>query len=299
VQHNGKDLIVDANGLFAKSFYAAQASHLKYVDRGYLIAAFKSLFYAMRSEIGVPSRILFCFDGKPKTNKPRKPKPQEYEDDLVDFARFVRDAFGDRAYAHHGDYEADDLVATAVAQSTSRGIRAVVMSGDKDLQQLKGPLSEYYCLNRKHLLTDREICERWDVYKPIQVAVALAIIGDPGDGINGVNKCGPSAVKKIFDAIPPDSTLEEVMDLVASKLGSTPQFDKKTGEKFPSQQDQFFEALGYTLLNTEAEGDYEPANFIPNPKPDLDEGPVLDEYSRGITMLDPEAAGRAVDDWDP
>jgi 5'-3' exonuclease len=299
VQHNGKDMVVDANGLFAKSFYAAQASHLKYIDRGYLIAMFKSLFYTMRSETGVPKRILFCFDGKPKTKKPRKPKPQEYEDNLVDFARFVRDAFGDLAYAHHGDYEADDLVATAVAQSAAQGIKSIVVSGDKDLQQLRTPLIEYYCLNRKHLLTEREICQRWDVHKPIQVAVALALIGDPGDGINGVNKCGPSAVKKIFDKIPPDSSLEEIMDLVANQLGSVPQIDKKSGEKFPSQQDQFFESLGYTLLNTEAEGNYEPANFIPNPTPDIEEGPVLEEYTRGIRMLDPEASERDVAEWNP
>jgi 5'-3' exonuclease len=299
VRHNGKDLIVDANGLFAKSFYAAQASHLKYVDRGYLVAVFKSLFYAMRSEIGVPRRILFCFDGKPKTNKPRKPKPQEYERDLVDFARFVRDAFGDEAYAHHENYEADDLVATAVTQSTSQGIKSIVISGDKDLQQLRTSMVEYYCLNRKHLLTEKEICQRWDVHRPIQVAIALAIIGDPGDGINGVNKCGPSAVKKIFDGIPPDSSLEEVMDLVASKLGTVPQVDKKTGERFPSQQAQFLESLNYTLLNTEAEGNYEATNFIPNPNPDLEEGPVLEEYQRGIRMLDPDASSREVEDWNP
>lgn len=299
MKHNGKDLVVDANGLFAKSFYAAEASHLKHVDRGYLVALFKSLFYAMRAEMGVPKRILFCFDGRPKTNKPRKPKPQRYEDDLVDFARFVRDAFGDNAYAHHEDYEADDLVATAVARSAARGVQSIVMSGDKDLQQLRTPDIEYYCLNRKHLLTEREICERWDVHKPIQVAVALAIIGDPGDGINGVNKCGPTAVKKIFDTIPRDSTLEQVMDLVAAKLGSTPQFDKKNNVTLPSQQDQFFDSLGFTLLNTEAVGTYEPTNFIPNPKPDLDEGPVLDEYVRGIRMLDPDAAGREIDGWEP
>lgn len=299
MKHNGKDLIVDANGLFAKSFYAAQSSHLKHVNQGYLVTMFKSLFYAMRAEFGVPKRVLFCFDGKPKTKKPRKEKPQAYEDDLVDFARFVRDAFGDGAYAHHADYEADDLVATAVSRSAAQGISSIVISGDKDLQQLRSPLVEYYCLNRKHLLTEREICARWDVHRPIQVAIALAIIGDPGDGINGVNKCGPTAVKKIFDTIPRDANLEEVMDLVAQKLGSTPQIDKKTGERLPSQQDQFFESLGFTLLNTDAEGTYEPVNFIPNPSPNLDDGPALEEYTKGVRMLDPDAVGKEVEEWNP
>lgn len=300
MQNSGKDIVVDANGLFAKSFFAAQASgHLKYMDRGYLIALFKSLFYAMRSEIGVPRRILFCFDGRPKTDKPRKPKPREYEQDLVDFARFVRDAFGDKAYAHHDDYEADDLVATAVSRCAAKGIPSIVVSGDKDLQQLRNPLTEYYCLNRKHLLTEKEVCEKWYVHKPIQVAIALALIGDPGDGINGVDGCGPGAVKRLFDAIPKDSSLEEVMDLVSAKLSPIPKRDLKTGILRPSQQDQFFESLNYTLLNMDASGDYEPIEFKPNLNIDMDDGPVRDEFIRGITMLDPETAEKQVADWDP
>src|SRR5690606_14473685 len=158
----GRDLVVDGNGLFARAYYAAQAnSVLKYLDEGYLVTALKSLFAAMRVEIGVPRRILFCFAGKAKTQEPRRPKPQDYENRLVDFTRFVRDAFGDDAYAHHADYEADDLVATVAYQSSVQGIGVTIISGDKDLQQLRTSQVEYYCLNRKHLLTEKEICDKW------------------------------------------------------------------------------------------------------------------------------------------
>lgn len=286
IQDTGKDLVIDAEGLYARSYFAAVNGDLRYVDGGYFVAAFKQLFSAIRGEVGVPRRILFCFDGKSKTVKPRKPKPSGYHEGLAEFKTAIKSLFGAGSFAWHADHEADDLVATAVTRSSEQGISSVVMSGDKDLQQLKSDKIDIYCLNKKRLLTAREICERWTVHAPVEVAVALALIGDGIDGVDGVSKVGERWVQKTFDQIPSDLNLEEVVEAVKVRLNL-------------EQQRQFMESLDLTFLYTDLDIDLVPVEFKPSTSPDLLSDRANDEYLSGLRSIDPELALSEVDSWDP
>lgn len=281
------DLIVDANGLFAKGYYAASApdSDLRHDEDGFLTASFKCFFSMLKLETGIPERILFSFDGKPKTVKPRPPKPADWHPKLDQFQEIIKEAFGAQAHVLHPDHESDDTVATVACRMADLGRRVIVVSGDKDLQQLRGANVDFFCLNRKRLMTEREICERWNVNQPIHVAVALAIIGDPKDGVNGVDKMGAKAVQKIFDRLPKDAPLEEVVEQVA----------KGMSEK---QRAQFYESLDYTLLHLDVQTEAVPVPFLPASRLSLD-GRAGFEWERGVSSLDPEAALDAVDQWNP
>jgi 5'-3' exonuclease len=265
----------------------APSSDLRYDSDGYLTSTFKCLFSAFRGDIGLPERILFCFDGKPKTIKRRPPKPPDWYSKLGEFQRVIKEGFGEAAHTLHSDHESDDTVATVVARMACQGRRVVVVSGDKDLQQLALPDGQvsYFCLNKKRLLTAAEICDRWGVKRPIQVAVALAIIGDVGDGVNGVDKMAAKAVQRIFNGLSDDASLDLVVEVAARQMTE-------------SQKAQFYESLELTLLHLDVQTDAVPVPFDPVPSLSLG-GRAGDEWARGIAMLDPEGAIDAVQDWTP
>jgi 5'-3' exonuclease len=283
------DVVVDSNGLFAMSYHAAAASSdLKYDKNGYLIAAFKCFFSALRSEIRVPERIIFVFDGKPKTKKPRPPKPADWYEKLDRFQRLIQDAFGSNAYVLHPEHEADDTVATVATRAAAQNRHVTVVSGDKDLQQIWGSNISYYSLGRKRMIKEQEILEKWAIHQPVQVAVALAIIGDKADGINGVDKMGEGAVMKIFKTIPRDAPLDEVVSRVIRHM------------KTETQLSQFYESLEYTLLKLDVETDAMPVSFDPLPELDsLGDTRAGDTWAREVAGLDPDKALADVEDWVP
>ena len=168
-------MIVDANSMFARSYYAAQRMSAKPIDAvSLMLRTIILLLNPNAFRLGVPfDRTLFAWDGQQNPLKKRKEKPPGYhelKDVIQDTLEFV---FGTANY-QHPDYEGDDIAATAVfAAKPSETVYLV--SADKDLQQLQGPDVHYYCLCTKAELTGSFIRQKWHVQKPSQVALALAI----------------------------------------------------------------------------------------------------------------------------
>ena len=189
--------VFDGPSLYARAWYAArnseELSDLHSGDGG-ACAALKivcSLLGRGGRLPWEPGRLLFCWDGeKRKTEKPREPKPTEYDEDQAYF-RDLLDYLLRGAAQVVAPAEADDAVATAAFREAREGRRVVVVSGDKDLHQLRRGLIHYYCLNRRDTLSSEIICDLWHVEHPTEVAVALAVIGDPSDGIHGVPRWVP------------------------------------------------------------------------------------------------------------
>lgn len=258
--------IFDTPSLYARAWYAS---------RGDLCAEFPSHvaaataclhsvlhIFAYRGPLLDPvTHVLWCWDAQAKTVKPRKPKPQEYLDDREFVERVLTRLLGG-ANAHPADFESDDAVATAAYRLCERGCRSVVLSGDKDLQQIVGDKVQYYCLNKKSLLSTAHILERWGVKRPIQLSVALAIIGDVDDGVLGVRNWGPKKVQKAFERVTKEMPLGQVIDHVAAQLPR-------------DQVDNFYSSLAVTLLKDDVEN-------VPDPAPlELADPAVLDDMGLG------------------
>jgi 5'-3' exonuclease len=194
------DAIFDANSLYARAWYASLGNRRRDGD-GKTCAAIEASLGILLSIIGgkisSPDRLLFCWDTQQKKDKRREPKPPEYDEELCRFRNLLSQLFG-AAHAVPPAHEGDDAVCTAVTRADPKG-DVYVVSGDKDLQQLQGSNVRYYCLNEKAVLSRTFILHRWHVKKPSQIAIALAILGDPGDcvpGYQGVGrKEGPEAVR--------------------------------------------------------------------------------------------------------
>lgn len=251
--------VIDANSLFARAFYGTLARPEVPQERNAgTCMALRMLFSLIDPlSIGVPGmveRVALCCDAGQKSDKGRKQKPDGYFYQLELFVDTASKFLGIRPSKVEGQ-EADDVVATSAAKLTplisdSRST-VFIVSGDKDLRQLISSKTTYYCLHEKIFVDSKLACLRWGVHSPAQIAVALAIIGDKGDGIKGVSRCGKKKVAQIFSSIPQKATLWEVIAEVERQLGSK------------ERVTEFFDSLDKTLLSSDVEGVEFPEKISP------------------------------------
>jgi DNA polymerase-1 len=93
--------------------------------------------------------------------------------------------------------EADDLIASLVAQARLRGMRVVVVSADKDLMPLVGPDVLLWDTMRDKVWGAAEVAERFGV-RVNQVRDLLALTGDSSDNIPGVPSVGAKTAQQLL-----------------------------------------------------------------------------------------------------
>ncbi|MFP7723496.1 5'-3' exonuclease [Lysobacter sp. A3-1-A15] len=93
------------------------------------------------------------------------------------------------AVLSHPEYEADDLIGTAVHGARRRGMRSVIVSADKDLSQLLGEGDEQWDFARNQRWSADGVHARHGVHAH-QIADYLALTGDAIDNIPGVPGIG-------------------------------------------------------------------------------------------------------------
>lgn len=228
------DAIVDANSLFARSYFAAAKAGACPVQA------------SLRSFLGVIhhtqcTRAVFCWDGKAKSTKVREEKPAGYDESRVQVQETIENLWSVPQIVS-AEHEADDLVASVV-YSDCVAEHAVIVSGDKDLQQLLNCRSDhvidYYCLNTKSFLSVDGVITKWGVKRPSHIAIALAILGDRGDGISGLKGWGPAKVAKLFESVTPQ------MDFMSAVLAVDSQIPEHLKETF-------YTCLEATMLHQDA-----------------------------------------------
>jgi 5'-3' exonuclease len=89
----------------------------------------------------------------------------------------------------HQDYEADDLIGTALHVARANGHRSVIVSADKDLSQLLAGLDEQWDYARGQRWSHAGVKARHGV-EAHQIADYLALTGDAVDNIPGVPGVG-------------------------------------------------------------------------------------------------------------
>ncbi len=117
----------------------------------------------------------------------RDPAPEELRRQFVQCQNVCR-ALGLTVLAH-SDYEADDLIGTAVHSARARGVRSIIVSPDKDLSQLLGEHDEQWDYARNQRWGAAGVPARHGVHAH-QIADYLALTGDAVDNIPGVPGIG-------------------------------------------------------------------------------------------------------------
>ncbi len=119
-----------------------------------------------------------------------------------DYCKQVAAALG-LAVLSDAQYEADDLIGSAVVMSRAHDFRAVIVSADKDFGQLIGAHDEQWDFSRNERWDARGVKLRLGV-RPDQVVDYLALTGDAVDNIPGVPGIGPKTAATLlahFDSL--------------------------------------------------------------------------------------------------
>lgn len=97
----------------------------------------------------------------------------------------------------HTDYEADDLIGSALHHGRARGLRGVIVSADKDLSQLVGEHDEQWDFARGQRWGAAGVKARHGVHAH-QIADYLALTGDAIDNIPGVQGIGAKTAAQLL-----------------------------------------------------------------------------------------------------
>ncbi|MFL6592722.1 MAG: 5'-3' exonuclease H3TH domain-containing protein [Luteimonas sp.] len=114
----------------------------------------------------------------------------------------------------HGDYEADDLIGSALHVARETGFRGVIVSADKDLSQLLAEFDEQWDFARGQRWGSAGVKARQGVHAH-QVADFLALCGDAVDNIPGVPGIGAKTAAVLLAHF-------ESLDLLLARIDEVP-----------------------------------------------------------------------------
>ena len=182
-----------------------------------------------------PTHAIVCWDGPvSKTKKPRGPKPPGFVEDRACFERWWPGAMGGTHLTAPAGLEADDLCACAAKQFCAEFDSITVVSADKDLHQVVTDKVHIFDPGKRVVVDAAFVCNKWGVQRPAHMAAALAMIGDPNDGIPGVTGIGKGKAPKVL-AEHAGKDLLGIYEALADRFGAefTEAFDAvflKTGD---------------------------------------------------------------------
>lgn len=151
-----------------------------------------------------PEYIAVVFDTKCTTHRHtnysdykanRKPTPDELQVQIPLIYKIVR-AYNIPIYAVKG-YEADDIISTLVKKISDRHIEVVIVTADKDMEQLLSPQVKIYHA-RKDMIIDQEVLLKEKGIRPDQVVDVLALSGDAVDNVPGVPGIGSKTALELI-----------------------------------------------------------------------------------------------------
>lgn len=204
-----KVMLVDGNSIINRAFYGvplltnSQGIYTNAVY-GFLNILFKLIEEEQPDYIGV------AFDLKAptfrhKVFKDYKGNRKGMPDELVPqipVLKEVLDAMGITRLEMEG-YEADDILGTMAKYAEAKGMKPIVVSGDKDLLQLASDKTKIKIPKTKKGKTEVEEYYAQDLVEkigvtPIEYIDVKALMGDPSDNIPGVPGIGEKTALKII-----------------------------------------------------------------------------------------------------
>jgi len=172
-----------------------------------------------------------CFRNRlyPAYKANRDPAPEELKRQFT-HCKALCSALGLSVLAH-GEYEADDLIGSALHHSRTRGFRGVIVSADKDMSQLLMEHDEQWDFARGMRWGMRGVKARHGV-EAHQIADFLALAGDAVDNIPGVTGIGAKSAAILlahFGSL--DMLLGRIDEVAFLRLRGAPQMALRLREQ--------------------------------------------------------------------
>jgi DNA polymerase I len=129
-----------------------------------------------------------------KANRPRMKEDLAVQ---IPYIRQIVEAYRLLVLAKEG-FEADDLIASAVAAFKKTGQSIVLVSGDKDLLQLVNDSVTFWDPMNDRIMDRAAVKKKYNVV-PEQLTDLFALIGDSSDNIPGVQGVGLKTAEKLIN----------------------------------------------------------------------------------------------------
>ncbi len=152
--------------------------------------------------------------------------------------------------------EADDLIASLVAEARKRALRVVIVSADKDLMPLVGPDVVLWDTMRERVWGPEEVSQRFGV-RVNQVRDLLALTGDSSDNIPGVPSVGLKTAQQLLAAY-------EDIDGIYARLAEVER--KKLRETLEQHRELALLSRRLVTLKDDCELDFDLALLTPPPR---------------------------------
>jgi DNA polymerase-1 len=196
--------VIDISSYVFRAYHALPPLSNSKGEPTHAVAGVSSMLLKLLRE-HEPHRLIVAMDSKErsfrkelyepyKANRP--PAPPDLQQQMIR-VREVVEAWGMAPIEAPG-FEADDIIATLVAQARDKGLRVVIVSADKDLLQLVGPDVLMYDTMRNKVFGAEETREKLGV-EPGQVRDLLALMGDSSDNVPGVPSVGQKTAAKLLE----------------------------------------------------------------------------------------------------
>lgn len=202
-----KILLIDANNLAVKAIKVAFNGNVGELSVGGLPTA--ALFFFINSVTRhirehAPDAVVACWDGGRSTHrlalsstyKANRPPGEDHAEQFQ-----LMETFLDLSrIPHHrlAGYEADDLIA-AHALWSGPADEVVIISDDHDLRQLvSGRVIQVPVSADSFAVWTPESVQTKYGCTPAQLPYLMALMGDPGDGVKGLEKIGPKRGLKML-----------------------------------------------------------------------------------------------------
>jgi len=145
----------------------------------------------------------------------RKPTPEDFAPQADRIIRIVK-AMGVPILSAEG-HEADDIMATAAEALAGKDLHVVLISRDKDLDQLVGPHVVLYDPMKDETI-DAAALEQQKGYPPAKAVEVQTLTGDSTDNIPGVQGVGPKTAVKLIGKYGTAEGVVEHADELTPKL---------------------------------------------------------------------------------
>lgn len=201
-------LLVDGNALMHRAYHALPAFKTKSGIYTNIIYGFFGMLHGAITDFK-PTHVAIAFDTPAKTFRQemheayQAQRPSMGDDfksqipilhELLDVAGICRRQLD--------GYEADDVIGTISKKANEKGIRVLILTGDKDIMQLVNEhtfvLSPQTGVSKIKLYDEAAVKERLGV-EPKRIPELKGLMGDPSDNYHGAKGIGPKTAIKLLD----------------------------------------------------------------------------------------------------
>lgn len=196
--------IIDTFGFFFRSFYALPPLSNKHGFPTGLLTGFVNFIASLHKDHS-SDYLIFALDAPgpsfraeidPQYKANRSPAPEELKKQLPVAIDWIA-KMGYKSLSQIG-FEADDMIASVVAQAREKGYLVRIVSHDKDLYQLiEDDVVVLVDAISKKVLNERHCDEKYGVH-PSQFIDYQALIGDSADNVPGVRGIGKVTAQKLL-----------------------------------------------------------------------------------------------------